>query len=211
MARTIIMPLGFPSASQEAFENKKKHFEEKEAAQKDVDVYLKLKENIESDAADARTQLALHYPDVFELLRLSDEENDLVAAKEIGGLRKTNEEAHQLVLKANLKTQFEELKDYIQIYVAKVHESVLYSERHGAETTDDSKAKQSRIETDRSLAHNALIDQLQSIRRNLKNLAIDIGYIDVVGFRGNQFYRADIQRWAQHVADYLVTLSRTTT
>ncbi|MBA3550928.1 hypothetical protein H0W32_01835, partial [Patescibacteria group bacterium] len=87
----------------------------------------------------------------------------------------------------------------------------LYSERHGAETTDESKTKQSRIETDRSLAHNALINQLKSIRRNLKNLAIDIGYLDVVGFKGNQFYRADIQRWAQHVADYLVTLSRTTT
>jgi hypothetical protein len=198
------------SASHEAHRNR----EERRVVNSDVKAYLDLRQSIEAAADGAEIVLEKknkHALDLVAQSKAETSETGYDATDELATLIKQDKEARLLVNQVMLKDHFRDLRNAISNYISAIHDAELYRERSQGEISEEVMERREELEKRRSAAHNTLIDQLHVIKRSCKEVGIDIPWLSMLQLNKNKTDdRQTVQRWAEHVADYLVSLSQTT-
>ena len=203
------MTLDLAPEYQEARNNKK----ERKNSSEDVSLYLETYAEIKKVTTEAVSELKTNHPKYFSLLETVNDENEelaLDAAKVIGTLQKKKPEIYALLMKAMLVERLSDLNKYIRDYTQSVLESEHHSKRLSTDFSTETMTRQEEMDSYRSMKHDAMMDQLAIIIKQCKNLDIDIPWSNMVGYKEDKEYRAKIQAWAQHIADYLAIVSEST-
>ena len=183
--------------------------EQQEAARaEDLTAYFSMKDAIVTSATSAVKEIEkdASLKELYEKVKEGDEDAEIA----VGRMKKTDPEKYALIMKPFLLDYINDLHEYIKKYVACVNAVKLHMKRHTGNYDEEIKSETERLDQNRTQAHDALIIELKMIIGACENGGIDTSWKCVLGFRMGQEYRQDVQRWAENVSDYLVTVSKTT-
>lgn len=202
------------SHSYEAHNNRK----ERKVLDTDIVSYTSLVNEI-NDASDvAYATIRETHPEVIDLLERLHKGEDVAdefdASEEIGKLQKKDKELYALIMKVELKDMLATIVGQIKEYVHTVHQQTHTTKSNEGIIDVETKNKIESIDKDRSRAHDALIQSIQALARSAKTAGVDSATLNMLLFDAEKentvSYRARIQHWAEHVADYLALISETT-
>lgn len=97
-----------------------------------------------------------------------------------------------------IEENFRDLQDNILRYIRTIFqfsEEKEFADKEGGEISVD---RMEQLSQNRSLAHNALIDQLNILERIMRKAGLDTSWRAVIGYD-----REDVKRWAQGVSRHL--------
>lgn len=198
------------SASAEAFENKKSLKKEVNFLRDDVAIFKKIKDDSEKALLNASRILQEKYGDLYNAYVELKKDNPSGAENFLINESKKDDTLEPIVAAILLRGHVQNLPEAITSYVSLVHSSEGFRSDTVGDRDQQIMSDIENMEKIRSAAHNELILELKIIIRLLNNAGIDTPWSSVLGFIEGQVYRDKIQRWAQNVSDYFVSLSQTT-